>query len=508
MLQNPEKTGSKSSINEEKKIVNSYKTYVKNTKQLLEQYITEFKTASLSNKDLKETTLTSFKDILKQMEKNVKDIDSLNKTLNVFKDATTIKAADLKLYNKAYSKIFKDMKQTYTSTAQVFNAFADESIKAKKQTVEKLNTYKAAILQEFPFVEEKTPTATAEKKSIKKHFDYSSSDLLCYFPKKESDSLLISTIQESYKLSFSGDTASIYIDNENFNISLKTAGVQISNSNTHNTLFVSACNDGYTIITNTPIEIPPYIQVSRIVSNDNLLEFGVTNNNLNISVENNVVTFEENDSSFGATKVIDFNTSAYTNSKAYSATKAEALTATTTPEPTVAAKSTSWKSKGKGKKDITLDSVSKEIPMQGMLFNPNNIKDNDTLIISDADKDVLLPYTVKDLETKLKNNKKYKSLQDVIENEYMIPADTFKNPAKARFKEAFQLMKKKEHGSLKEALELGLELMFESKLNPAIIAACKDLDELDIYLDCLDDNELENFSCFKIVYNVPPSKNK
>ena len=48
--------------------------------------------------------------------------------------------------------------------------------------------------------------------------------------------------------------------------------------------------------------------------------------------------------------------------------------------------------------------------------------------------------------------------------------------------------------------------MFQSDLNPAVIAACKDLDELDIYLDCLDDNELDKFSCFKIEYNVPPTK--
>ena len=101
---------------------------------------------------------------------------------------------------------------------------------------------------------------------------------------------------------------------------------------------------------------------------------------------------------------------------------------------------------------------------------------------------------------------KYKSLQDVIDNEYTIPIETFKNPAKSRFREAFQLMKNKEHGSLKEAIELGFELMFQSDLNPAIIAACKDLDELDIYLDCLDDDELDKFSCFKIKYDVPPTK--
>ena len=86
-----------------------------------------------------------------------------------------------------------------------------------------------------------------------------------------------------------------------------------------------------------------------------------------------------------------------------------------------------------------------------------------------------------------------------------MPIETFNNSSKSRFREAFQLMKKKEHGSLKEAIELGFELMFKSDLNPAIIAACKDLNELDIYLDCLDDNELDKFSCFNIQYDVPPA---
>ena len=131
------------------------------------------------------------------------------------------------------------------------------------------------------------------------------------------------------------------------------------------------------------------------------------------------------------------------------------------------------------------------------------IVDNDTLIISDSTKNVTLPYKVSELEEKLRKNKKYKTLEDVIKNEYTIPMETFKNPTRSRFREAFQLIKKKEHGSLKEAVELGFELMFQSDLNPAIIAACKDLDELDIYLDCLDDNELDKFSCFKIQYDVP-----
>ena len=112
------------------------------------------------------------------------------------------------------------------------------------------------------------------------------------------------------------------------------------------------------------------------------------------------------------------------------------------------------------------------------------------------------------MEAKLKKNKKYKTLKDVINAEYTLPLEIFKNPMRSRFREAFQLIKRKEHGSLKEAISLGFELMFESDLNPAIIAACRNLDELDIYLDCLDDNELDKFSCFKIDYQVPPDNKK
>ena len=65
-------------------------------------------------------------------------------------------------------------------------------------------------------------------------------------------------------------------------------------------------------------------------------------------------------------------------------------------------------------------------------------------------------------------------------------------------------MRYKEKKSVRAAVLLGLELMFESNLHPAIISACRSLQELDIYLDCLDDNELEKFSCFKIVYKAMP----
>ena len=65
-------------------------------------------------------------------------------------------------------------------------------------------------------------------------------------------------------------------------------------------------------------------------------------------------------------------------------------------------------------------------------------------------------------------------------------------------------MRYKEKKLVRDAVLLGLELMFESNLHSVIISACRNLQELDIYFDCLDDNELEKFSCFKIVYKVMP----
>ena len=55
-----------------------------------------------------------------------------------------------------------------------------------------------------------------------------------------------------------------------------------------------------------------------------------------------------------------------------------------------------------------------------------------------------------------------------------------------------------------KALDLAFELMLQYKLNPIIIAACKNLEELDIYLDCLEEDELFDFRCFNIKFEVTP----
>lgn len=156
---------------------------------------------------------------------------------------------------------------------------------------------------------------------------------------------------------------------------------------------------------------------------------------------------------------------------------------------------------------------SSKLSITGEVYNKNKFltnlsvpnSSNNCLIISDEDQKVYLPYSFDEVDKKFKHfGNRYDSITDLIEKEYIKPASFYKNPFTARFREAYKLMRRRQHGSVGAALALGVELAFETHLHPAIITACKNLEELDIYLDCLDDNELDKFSCFDIIYKSVP----
>ena len=140
--------------------------------------------------------------------------------------------------------------------------------------------------------------------------------------------------------------------------------------------------------------------------------------------------------------------------------------------------------------------------------NISDITDSNVLLISEIQNKVVLPYTVSDLEKTLSKTSKYSNLQEVIDSKYTFPLSQYRNARTARFKEAYNLMRNRENSSLKDSLDLALELSFNRLLNPAIIAACKNLDELDIYLDCLNSNELNKFNLFEIKYEILPKLKK
>lgn len=132
-----------------------------------------------------------------------------------------------------------------------------------------------------------------------------------------------------------------------------------------------------------------------------------------------------------------------------------------------------------------------------------------TLVISEMQGKVILPYKIQEINSILfNNNDKYSSIEDVIEKLYTKPIKDYRFSAIARFKEAYKLITEKEHKSKMQALSLASELFTNLNLHPAIITACKSLDELDIYLACLEDNSLDEFPFFEVKYEIAPKLQK
>ena len=140
-----------------------------------------------------------------------------------------------------------------------------------------------------------------------------------------------------------------------------------------------------------------------------------------------------------------------------------------------------------------------------------NNQDNNVLRISEKDQKAYLPYKYSDIESIFnagkKSRVKYRTPQDVINHLYTVPFSAFRFPIISRFREAFNLVML-EKKNLKEAIFTGVEVMGYHELNPIIIRACENIQEFNIYLDCLAENELDQFPCFDIKFEVAPMTRK
>ncbi len=148
-----------------------------------------------------------------------------------------------------------------------------------------------------------------------------------------------------------------------------------------------------------------------------------------------------------------------------------------------------------------LEEISEEI-------SEVNIQNNNTLIISEKDNKVFLPYTVSEIQSYMeKYPKEYKSLEYVINKEFILPLDYYtKHPSLARFREAYSLIRDREAKSVFDALKYALNVMFKYDLNPAIISACKTEEALNFYIECLENKDLSKFNLFKIEFKLNPLK--
>lgn len=156
------------------------------------------------------------------------------------------------------------------------------------------------------------------------------------------------------------------------------------------------------------------------------------------------------------------------------------------------------------KKLITTNKDKTIISDNTKTVNTKNSYLENTLIISEVSKIVILPYTFKELNEKLENSLDYKNIDEIINTEYTLPLVYYKHSAISRFKEAMDLGLHKEKLSYFKALSLAIEMLTNYNLHPAIITACKNIDELDVYLSCLEDSQLDDFNIFDIKYEILP----
>lgn len=127
------------------------------------------------------------------------------------------------------------------------------------------------------------------------------------------------------------------------------------------------------------------------------------------------------------------------------------------------------------------------------------------LVISSIQNKVILPFTIQKIQKILSEDSTYSSINDVIEKLYTKPLDNYKFPAISRFREAYLLIRNKEKKSKTRAILFASELFANYNLHPAIITACENQEQLDIYLSCLEDNKLSEFSFFDVKFEIPPS---
>lgn len=134
-----------------------------------------------------------------------------------------------------------------------------------------------------------------------------------------------------------------------------------------------------------------------------------------------------------------------------------------------------------------------------------HIKNNNTLLISEKQGKVILPYKAEEVLRILNKEKsKYSSVEEVIEDKFTRDFSDFKIQFASRYAETIRLARERENYSFIDAVTIATEMMRKKFLHPAIISACRTLNELDVYLDCLDKNELEDFKIFNVKYELYP----
>lgn len=133
------------------------------------------------------------------------------------------------------------------------------------------------------------------------------------------------------------------------------------------------------------------------------------------------------------------------------------------------------------------------------------IENNDTLLISEILDKVILPYTADEIKKYIEDeNNDFETKEQVIDIFFTRPLSEYKFQAWSRYNETMKLAKEDENCGVIDEISLALEMMRKRYLHPSIITACRSVDELYVYLDCLEKDELDDFKIFNIKYELHP----
>ncbi len=148
--------------------------------------------------------------------------------------------------------------------------------------------------------------------------------------------------------------------------------------------------------------------------------------------------------------------------------------------------------------------IESNVPTNLENITIDNLTDN--LVLKIFEKRVELPYTKKEVENFMKEYpNEYKTVQDVISKEFIVHISLYnKHPILSRFREAYYLCRIKEMQSVFDSFMFAKSIMFRSDINPYIIAAVKTKKQLEDYIECLEQNRLDDYKYFKIVFAVNP----
>ena len=208
---------------------------------------------------------------------------------------------------------------------------------------------------------------------------------------------------------------------------------------------------------------------------------------------------EEKDSEDLASKVSDENTTVIDSEENIQNKIVEPILEDNEKEETITENIETQKGQNEtAKKNFTIIDEPKEeiIEEKAPLTNLNEKE----LIINKKSGIAILPYSISDLDELFLNDpEKYSSIQDIIDQEYTVRLKDFENSSITRYKEAFKLAKDRSNYSFSQAANFAKVFLIENEITSLIIASCKNVEELEFYIECLNNNKLNDFHYFKIV---------